>query len=560
MGSGDIHVTYRIGKQRSGDAAFTGGAEGEQVRRCTPLHNAASEGHVDVVKQLLEQGASVDAEGEDDRTPLHAAAGGAENTDAVKLLLEKGAAIDAQDHCDVLRIFVSHGMTWDAKCDECQGEYGPGQQLCTEYWVDQYAIGIPLQEIPRSVVEAGAETTRTYIDDLKTSKEIIYRRKICAVGPSCWGKTSVIKSITLEEPSLVHRDDRTIGVDQFTMDFVSSTSDDGTARQRKHNVTFWDFAGQSMYQVAHSLFFSARTLFLVVVDLDVHTRLLMQADLMCDEEDDIFKDVNRFVEYTVLQWVQLIFAHQPDAEFIFVATKTDKLLRDAVYADSVRSDLRQRLVAVETIIEAMRRELNEKRQPVGGDENQTSIKQRRIPVLDDFKEKPVDVDHRAVVFASCVHREDVLKLKDDIQRVVVERSGRSFPLPDTYSKIVEFLEITRQSEATSDATRRVQSLFIERDELVAGLRDKIATLLTDAQCLNMLTTLHDLGDLLWYRNLDVGTLKDVVIVDPELLIEFVRQVFNGSARGDRTRLCSPLRGLQPIVEASYASCIVREAQ
>ena len=54
------------------------------------MHNAAQEGHVEIVKILLERGANPNAEDDAGRTPLHDAAFKG-HVEIVKLLLERGA-------------------------------------------------------------------------------------------------------------------------------------------------------------------------------------------------------------------------------------------------------------------------------------------------------------------------------------------------------------------------------------------------------------------------------------------------------------------------------------
>ena len=57
---------------------------------CTPMHEAAREGHVDVITMLSGRMASINLADGDGNTPLHVAAK-AGQTNVIELLLEKGA-------------------------------------------------------------------------------------------------------------------------------------------------------------------------------------------------------------------------------------------------------------------------------------------------------------------------------------------------------------------------------------------------------------------------------------------------------------------------------------
>jgi hypothetical protein len=113
-------------------------------------------------------------------------------------------------------MLVTFGATWDAKCDELVSSGDAWRealalQICMLLWTQEHADDLPFTEVPLEVIQRGAGSTQAYIDDVKTSYEIVLRRKICLVGCGCAGKTSLVKSITSETPQLTHVDDHTRG-------------------------------------------------------------------------------------------------------------------------------------------------------------------------------------------------------------------------------------------------------------------------------------------------------------------------------------------------------------
>ncbi|KDO21146.1 TKL protein kinase [Saprolegnia parasitica CBS 223.65] len=96
----------------------------------TPLYYAASNGKLDVVRLLLDKGANVEACAKDGRTSLHNAASKGQ-VDFVYFLLEKGANVEACDksdstplhvaapkgHLDVVRLLLEKGAKLEA-CDK----------------------------------------------------------------------------------------------------------------------------------------------------------------------------------------------------------------------------------------------------------------------------------------------------------------------------------------------------------------------------------------------------------------------------------------------------------
>jgi ankyrin repeat protein len=88
----------------------------------TPLHVASENGHVDVVRLLIEHGADIAAQGRDRNTPLHEASING-HVDVARLLIEHGADIAARSvlessplheaseggHVGVVRLLIEHG-------------------------------------------------------------------------------------------------------------------------------------------------------------------------------------------------------------------------------------------------------------------------------------------------------------------------------------------------------------------------------------------------------------------------------------------------------------------
>ncbi|KAJ0408083.1 hypothetical protein ATCC90586_006054 [Pythium insidiosum] len=291
--------------------------------RQTPLSAAAEAGHVEVMRELVDLGADVDARALNDSTPLHAAAI-CGRLNAVTFLLSAGATLLARTaatlhraasggHVQVIALLVEKGMsvedkdgggatafsyafsmrdaskvlltarelvrlggTMDIEAERTlQSAAGEDaletMRACLDHWARNLAENKALDAIPVEAYQRGVGAVRTYLQDLHTSTSAVYRHKVCVVGPSTWGKTSLIKSLTREASTLETVDTRTVGIDLFAWTFEMP------CEPATHEVTFWDFAGQDIYHTAHTLFFSQRTLFIVVVDLAAYASVLATA-------------------------------------------------------------------------------------------------------------------------------------------------------------------------------------------------------------------------------------------------------------------------------------------
>jgi GTPase SAR1 family protein len=414
-----------------------------------------------------------------------------------------------------LQALVLAGATWDARCDEMIAtgkarKVAPALRVCALTWAQELADGLPLTDIPLEVLRRGAANTQAYIANFKTSREIVFRRKICLVGSSCAGKTSLVKSITSEEPQLVHLDERTIGIDHFPLRFLQPCPQRET---KAHEVTFWDFAGQDAYQVAHSLFFSPRTMFLVCVDLEAFTVAFLQASMMALVRKHETQLLDEFIEHTVMRWVRVILARQPDAEFVFIATKEDLLVENEATEQLLKRALMAKLNAVNATVEEMRDKVVKEDWAV--DNDTAFVSEGHVAV---------DTDSSNVVFTSCTSPASVKSARLRIEDLII-KSGRGFQMPDTYTKVLEAIVARRESAHTSDITTRITRVFAPLDTLPAELG------IEPELCRTILQTLHDLGDVLWYEDLGVKMFRNTVILDPLLLIDFIRQVINHNHTG-----------------------------
>ena len=68
----------------------------ENKEGSTPLHDAAGQGHKEVVELLIGAGASLSVENKEGSTPLHVAAR-EDHKDVLKLLLSEGASLSVVD-------------------------------------------------------------------------------------------------------------------------------------------------------------------------------------------------------------------------------------------------------------------------------------------------------------------------------------------------------------------------------------------------------------------------------------------------------------------------------
>ncbi|POM77349.1 Hypothetical protein PHPALM_5276, partial [Phytophthora palmivora] len=465
----------------------------------TALHYAACKGKTEVVSLLLQHGADVAASDNDGLTVLHDAVTSG-NTKVVSLLLDKGANVHVlskeghntlghmilvkhdnpdDDYLAVIRLLCSQkqkiklpGSTQTPPLENHQF----GMLACAQYWQDRHENNQELLEVPSEVVKGGEDAVKSYLADLEKTgaSELIYRQKICVVGPSTWGKTSLIRSMTEEAPVNISLADRTIGIDLFSMKFTDE-GDPNATEVRQHDVMFWDFAGQEVYHVAHAVFFSRRTLYLVCIDLQAYDKMLKDADAEENSKKSIMEPERikqRFFEKQILRWMVLILFRQPDAQFKLIGTKRDLVLDDASRI-AVENDVKRRLnkfldgrdgtgKITADVVSSLTKELNlDDRDGTG-----------KITV-DAFGSLKKEVNQKLVTAG----RGDVESAKAAIQQVIFTNRNLSFKMPATYTKVLEHIKSLRRTAATGTQQDQMRKVIMPVNKLcndlmkIPGLED-----------------------------------------------------------------------------------------
>ncbi|TMW69647.1 hypothetical protein Poli38472_001803 [Pythium oligandrum] len=495
----------------------------------TPVHAAARSHHYRGVDALIGKGCHLNLRNKSGKTPLNLCVQWHEE------VAELYASDEGED--DFLSILqtayslMSRGATYEA----VPGDFTPTSskyqdqakivELCVKHWAEEQKRGKKtITQLPPEVFMRGVKAVQTYLDEINASSDsdLVLRRKVCVIGSSKTGKSSLIKSITTMEPILVAEEDRTIGVDLHHLEFVEVG--DGTAPAKNHQITFWDFAGQDEYHVAHTLFFSRRTLYLLGIDTKAFAEVV-DASRECDDDDEAEAMIDAFVKERVWRWFRLVFVRQPDAEFVLVATKVDALATEPQRVKELEGTL---MGILQEYKSAFDREVNEEMKCLEtrkesvyftADESTLSA---RIDHLEHMRTRLNESLPTSWLPLDVTKANSIQDARFLIERVVTQ-SDRSFLMPDKYSRVLEKIQELREEPPHQSTKARIKQLIVPlpelREQLVQGVDD-----LEPEDCETILETLHDLGDILWYDRDGLGVLGDTVILSARLLIDLVRQI------------------------------------
>ena len=124
---------------------------------------------------------------------------------------------------------------------------------------DIYLEDNPLESPPIEIVKQGTEAVREYFKSLEVEKHALNEVKVLLVGKGAAGKTSLVKRLTgkrfdKEEP-------QTAGVNIVNIEDWQVGSE-----EKGIKVHFWDFGGQDLMQATHQMFYSVRSLYVLVLN------------------------------------------------------------------------------------------------------------------------------------------------------------------------------------------------------------------------------------------------------------------------------------------------------
>lgn len=120
----------------------------------------------------------------------------------------------------------------------------------------------PITTPPLEIVEQGTEAVINWFDAIEQQgEEMVYEAKLMVIGDAGSGKTSLatkIKDMNAKLPDKV--DDTTVGI-EISESFFKEIDD-----KPNFKVNIWDLGGQKIYQPLHQLFFTRRSLYVLVSD------------------------------------------------------------------------------------------------------------------------------------------------------------------------------------------------------------------------------------------------------------------------------------------------------
>lgn len=118
----------------------------------------------------------------------------------------------------------------------------------------------PIKTPPLEIIRQGREAVINWFEEIeKQGEEMVYEAKLMIIGDAGSGKTSLatkLKNIEDRLPDKVK--ETTVGIEISQLDFLAK------ADKPHFKVNIWDLGGQKIYHPLHQLFFTQRSLYVLV--------------------------------------------------------------------------------------------------------------------------------------------------------------------------------------------------------------------------------------------------------------------------------------------------------
>ncbi|KAK1940867.1 hypothetical protein P3T76_007573 [Phytophthora citrophthora] len=209
----------------------------------------------------------------------------------------------------------------------------------------------------------------------------------------------------------------------------------------------------------------------------------------------------------------LILIRQPDAQFKLIGTKAD--LVESTSLTRVVNDVKIRLTVF----------LDHPNDYVEfSTKAKEALRTLRSEVNGGFVEASVNSTQQA---------------KDAIKATIIANPDRSFQMPKSFTQVLDHI-IDKRKRAASSTTQqgRMNEVIMRVTELCHELMD-IEGIDSAETCNGILRTLHQLGDVLWYE--DIDEFQDWIILDPTVMLDLTREVINHNYKDKEGKCYDKLR-------------------
>ncbi|KAJ0400763.1 hypothetical protein ATCC90586_002039 [Pythium insidiosum] len=318
-------------------------------------------------------------------------------------------------------------------------------------------------------------------DDSPLQLPPVFLAKLIVHGTEASRKTALVQETASIHPR-ASKDTHEFSIDRHELAFQHK-ADDGQVSF--YQVAVLDFVGHDSFKPFISLHFSPRTLHAVCFDAAKYAELLKGSDA---------SGLAAFVNENVARWLRLIFPIHHNAKVLFVATNDQD-----VDVDAVQSDLSSRLQAmVDDLVAAVKFRAGKK------SFDKVNVHQ----AISNALASPV------VLAAST--------FKTELPQAIVD-SGVGIEMDERIPNVLEVIHQKRDESEQLINTARVEALVLPMAAVHRYISRAVKGI-TNSEGMKILRMLYEIGDVLLFEEERDNSLRDTVIIAPQLVTELMQQL------------------------------------